>query len=202
MKYLYTASIAAIMTATTVSAGSTLSTNITIEDLTITGLGDVASTYTTSMQYTNIMDNDFALLGSFSYSTGDVLGVSLTGTSLSGGVGYAIANGFDIEDGSGSDLVVGAVFSNTNIDVGGIDESSSDTQLGITGQTAIGQGFGVNYTITAPFDDIGNTLAYSFGVSFETGLGEIKVGMVGGSSKVNSIDISRTGWTLGFVSRF
>ena len=202
MKPFYTISLVAVLAATNVSAGSTLSTNITVEDLTITGLGSVASAYTTSLQYTNIMDNDLALMGGFSYSTGDVLGVSLTGTSLSGGLGYAISNDFDIDAGVGSDLVVGALFSNTNFDVGNIDESSSDTQLGIIGQTAIGKGFAVNYSASAPFDDFGNTISYNFGVAFDTGLGEMKVGMVGGSSKVNSVEISTTGWTLGFVSRF
>ena len=202
MRSLYTISFVAALAATNVSAGSTLSTNITVEDLTITGLGSVASAYTTSLQYTNIMDNDLALMGGFSYSTGDVLGVTLTGTILSGGLGYAISNDFDIESGVGSDLVVGALFSNTNFEVGNIDETGSDTQLGITGQTAIGKGFAVNYAASAPFDDFGNTISYNFGVSFDTGLGEMKVGMVGGSSKVNSVEISTTGWTLGFVSRF
>ena len=39
-------------------------------------------------------------------------------------------------------------------------------------------------------------------ISFVTGLGEMKIGMVGGSSKVNSVDISTTGWTVGFISGF
>ena len=202
MKYLYTLSICAALAATNVSAGSTISTNITVEDLTISGLGSVASTYTTSLQYNTIMDNDLALMGGFRYSTGDVLGVTLTGTSLSGGLGYAISNDFDIDTGVGSDLVVGAMFSNTNLKVDNIDESSSDTHLGIVGQTALGKGFAVNYAASAPFDDFGNTISYNFGVSFGTGLGEMKIGMVGGSSKVNSVDISTTGWTVGFISRF
>ena len=184
-------------------AGGVLDYTATFEDLTIEGIGNVATANTLSLSGYRIMDNNLALTGGFSYTTGSVLSLTVTGTSFSLGAGYALSNDLDMSGGTGSTTVIGARFTNTRLEVDNIDASDSGTAVGLTGNIALGKGVAAEYTFSSPTDNLGSTISYSGGISWDTSFAsEIRLGLVGGQSNVDGVDIDTTGWYLGSLTRF
>ena len=184
-------------------AGGILDYTATLEDLTIEGVGNVATANTLNLSGYRILDNNLALTGDFSYTTGSVLGLTLSGTSLSLGAGYALSNNLDMANGTGSTTVINAQFELTRLEVDDIGAADGGTAVGLTGNIALGSGVVAEYTFSSPTDSLGNTISYSGGISWLTNfIGEVRLGLVGGQSIVDGVDIDTTGWYLGSVTRF
>ena len=195
--------VAVSMMGSFAQAETVIRSTVTSEDLTIEGIGNVATSNAIMLSGYRIMDNNLALIGGFSYITGSVLNFTLSGSTFSAGAGYALSNDLDMEKGTGSTTVLGAQFANTRLEVNNIDASESSTSVGLIGNIALAAGVSAEYAFSSPTDNLGSTIVYSAGISWDTDFfGEIRLGLVGGQSNVDGVDLDTTGWYLGSISRF
>jgi len=178
------------------SLTSTFSTNdVTVSDGFISVSG---SSFTTGLSYRSIFENNIGMLAGFSYMTGDIEGYPISGTMFSVGGGYALSNDLDKTNGKGSEIVVGAVMNNMNIDFGNTSSTESTIDLTISGEMAFTPTMTSTFTLSTPTDNIGNSLNYAAGVTF----GNYSVGISGSNSNVDGITSDGSGFYLGYTSRF
>jgi len=178
------------------SLTSTFSTN----DVTVSagGMSVSGSTFTTGLSYSSIFENNIGILAGFSYTTGDIEGYPISGTTFSAGGGYALSNNLDKANGTGSEIITGVIMNNVSIDFDGASTTDSTTNLAISGEMAFTPTMTSTFSLSTPTDNIGNSLNYAAGVTF----GNYSVGISGSNSNVDGITSDGSGFYLGYTSSF
>ena len=189
-----------ILLLTTQVNAASLSTTLSSNDVTVSagGITVSGSSLSSALSYSSIFDNNIGVIAGFSYTTGDIEGYPISGTTFSAGGGYALSNNLDKSSGTGSDIIAGFIFNNMNMDFNGASATESTTNLAITGEMAFMPTMTSDFALSTPTDNIGKSLNYSAGITF----GNYSVGISGSNSNVDGITSDGSGFYLGYTSSF
>lgn len=196
--------IFAICLASSPVYADTLSSTFSSRDVTVSD-GNISvsgSSFTTALTYDMRLANRLAILAGFAYTTGDLEGIAVSGTSFAAGVGYAFSDNLNRELGTGSEFIVGAMFENTRAELGDFNSTESNTALAATFTAAMSPAMTINLAVSSPTDELVSSLTYSAGIGFDVLGSELELGISGLNSNVDGITSDGTGFYIGWNSNF